>query len=105
MLKLLTRRLRSADFANCWRLVVNRPLFSEHERDTIERAWSVLLANDVMRGVVIFDADSANQDIVAFGASTLVDRNWAEQAKLNPRPLYAIRALLTCGTQSCPILQ
>ncbi len=103
-MKLLTRKLQASDFARCWPLYPARSRFSDEEALQIGRAWEYLIANRSMQGAVIYDADSADGEIRAFGASMFLRGSWVEALKQRPRPYAFIRCLIEFESSDSPIL-
>ena len=66
-MKFLTRRLRPDDFEACWQRLAHRSRYSAQEQERIKQAWAVLLPEEAMRGMVIFDADGDGRGFDGFG--------------------------------------
>jgi hypothetical protein len=103
-MKFLTRKFQAGDFTRCWPLYFAHSRFSEEETDQIRRACEYLIANGSMQGAVIYDADSPDGEIRAFGASMFMRRSWVEALKRRPRPYSFIRSLVEFQPNNSPIL-
>jgi hypothetical protein len=103
-MKLLTRKLQASDFTRCWPLYFAHSRFTERETDQIRRACEYLIAGRSMQGAVIYDADSPDGEVRAFGATTFMRRSWVEALKERPRPYSFIQTLIEFESNDSPIL-